>query len=348
MGDVRRNDTFNAVAAALLPFCRGSVSPAKMAHAVMDALSARAAVPEGMSVLVDAIEGAMIESLHGEGFDLWAKNRGKFRNRLPENVGAIIVKMRALLAAAPQPAGEAHPDDATDAARFRWLRDHAINTEGRKGSPWCVYGLDLGDCTPTFGAELVAMVDDAMANGIVCSPVPVESLGRDAPEPAPSAPADAEALTDFARAEYERQREYGATDEHAWHAAFEAAARRISAPAAVKDCLTTADVEALIQHHELWVNDARESGHEDAVVFHTTCLDTIRRLSGAQQAGGLEALNETDKDIALAQAVEFAQYVVDHAKGRMVEAAERFLSLPYSREVAGRLAQAQQTAKDGA
>lgn len=70
------------------------------------AISARAEVPEGVSRLVDALEGAMIESLHGEGFDLWAKNRGKFRNRLPENVGAIVVKMRALLAAAPQPAGE--------------------------------------------------------------------------------------------------------------------------------------------------------------------------------------------------------------------------------------------------
>ena len=77
-------------------------------------------------------------------------------------------------------AASAVQDDAKDAARFRWLRDHAINTEGAKGSPWCVYGLDLGDCTPAFGAELVAMVDDAMANGIVCSPVPVESLGRDA------------------------------------------------------------------------------------------------------------------------------------------------------------------------
>lgn len=64
-----------------------------------------AAVPEGMSLLVDALEGAMIESLHGEGFDLWAKNRGKLRNRLPENVGAIVVKMRALLAA-PAPEAE--------------------------------------------------------------------------------------------------------------------------------------------------------------------------------------------------------------------------------------------------
>lgn len=59
--------------------------------------------PEGLGLLVDALEGAMIESLHGEGFDLWAKNRGKLRNRLPESVGAIIVKMRAILSSAPQP-----------------------------------------------------------------------------------------------------------------------------------------------------------------------------------------------------------------------------------------------------
>lgn len=57
----------------------------------------------------------------------------------------------------------------------------------------------------------------------------------------------------------------------------------------------------------------------------------------ANQFSALEALNKTDKDIAVAQAVEFAQYVVDHAKGRMVEAAERFLSLAHSQEIAARL-----------
>lgn len=93
---------------------------------------------------------------------------------------AALDRIQSALASSAEPVA----DDAKDAARFRWLRDHAINTEGRKGSPWCVYGLDLGDCTPAFGAELVAMVDDAMANGIACSPVPVESLGRDAEPPA--------------------------------------------------------------------------------------------------------------------------------------------------------------------
>ena len=96
---------------------------------------------------------------------------------------ALPIGTKLYAHAAPAVPVESQQADAKDATRFRWLRDHAINTEGRKGSPWCVYGLDLGDCTPTFGAELVAFVDDAMANGIVCSPVPVESMGRDA-EPA--------------------------------------------------------------------------------------------------------------------------------------------------------------------
>lgn len=103
---------------------------------------------------------------------------------------------------------ESPSNDALDADRFRWLRDHAINTEGAKGSPWCVYGLHLGDCTPTFGAELVAFVDDAMANGIVCSPVPVESLGRAAPAESPASVPDGSA---YSLAEIQ----------HAWDAAVE-------------------------------------------------------------------------------------------------------------------------------
>lgn len=51
----------------------------------------------------------------------------------------------------------------------------------------------------------------------------------------------------------------------------------------------------------------------------------------------LEALSESDKDIALAQAVTFAEYVSEHAKGKMVDAAKHFLSLEYSEEIAARL-----------
>lgn len=51
-----------------------------------------------------------------------------------------------------------------DAARYRWLRNRAITferDEGRPGTPYCVYGLGMGDAEPTYGTELDAMVDDA-------------------------------------------------------------------------------------------------------------------------------------------------------------------------------------------
>lgn len=50
-----------------------------------------------------------------------------------------------------------------------------------------------------------------------------------------------------------------------------------------------------------------------------------------------EQLSESDKDVALAQAVEFADYVERQAKGAMVDAAKRFLSLPYAQELVKRL-----------
>ncbi len=53
-----------------------------------------------------------------------------------------------------------------------------------------------------------------------------------------------------------------------------------------------------------------------------------------------ERLSESDKDIALAQAVALAEYVTRQAKGTMAAEAQRFLSLPYSQEVAARLAAA--------
>lgn len=50
-----------------------------------------------------------------------------------------------------------------------------------------------------------------------------------------------------------------------------------------------------------------------------------------------EPLSESEKDIALAQAVELAEYVERQAKGAMVDAAKRFLSLPYAQELGKRL-----------
>lgn len=50
-----------------------------------------------------------------------------------------------------------------------------------------------------------------------------------------------------------------------------------------------------------------------------------------------EQLSESEKDVALAQAVELAEYVERQAKGAMVDAAKRFLSLPYAQELGKRL-----------
>lgn len=57
----------------------------------------------------------------------------------------------------------------------------------------------------------------------------------------------------------------------------------------------------------------------------------------ARESVGDGESSESDKDIAVAQAVEFAEYVERQAKGEMAKAAKRFLSLPYSQEIAARL-----------
>lgn len=51
--------------------------------------------------------------------------------------------------------------DARDAARYRWLRDRAINfgLDDEKGTPYCVYGIGAGDANPTDGEELDNMID---------------------------------------------------------------------------------------------------------------------------------------------------------------------------------------------
>lgn len=156
-------------------------------------------------------------------------------------------------------------DDAKDAARFRWLRDNAVNVETGKGSPWCVYGLDLGDCTPTYGAELVAMVDYAMEHGVICSPAPVESLRREADD-------GVKACADIAEAEYDRARKAGATDRQAWHAAFEKA-QPSQQGEAVQD-----EVEAIgaVLFRDWDNNDRRDGG---AMEYHRGVIrDFISRI----------------------------------------------------------------------
>lgn len=79
----------------------------------------------------------------------------------------------------------------------------------------------------------------------------------------------------------------------------------------------------------------------DRVVGYTDAENKslVRLAEGESLVAVVEAgqLSEIDKDVAVAQAVEFAQYVESHAKGTMVEAAKRFLSLPYAQQIAARL-----------
>lgn len=63
-----------------------------------------------------------------------------------------------------------------------------------------------------------------------------------------------------------------------------------------------------------------------------------RGIEKPNVTSALEALSESEKDVALGQAVQFAEYVERQAKGSMVEAAGRFLSLPYAQAIAARLA----------
>lgn len=72
------------------------------------------------------------------------------------------------------------------------------------------------------------------------------------------------------------------------------------------------------------------------------CSAVIVKLRGelAEARRERDSLKERgDVEIAVAQAVEFAEYVTEHAKGKMVERARHFLSLPYSQELSARLRQ---------
>lgn len=60
-------------------------------------------------------------------------------------------------------------------------------------------------------------------------------------------------------------------------------------------------------------------------------------LLALERAQRIDELEHTDREVLCAQAVEFAQYVVEAAKGKMVERAEHFLSAPYAQALAKRI-----------
>lgn len=76
---------------------------------------------------------------------------------------------------------------------------------------------------------------------------------------------------------------------------------------------------------------------QDAADKPINVLINEEAAEDAEAARNAEALTESEKDMAVAQAVELVEYVTKAAKGEMVKAAQRFLSLPYSQEIAARL-----------
>ncbi len=82
------------------------------------------------------------------------------------------------------------------------------------------------------------------------------------------------------------------------------------------------------------------NGLREAIEMAEAALAAHDEAVKADANPDTQPLPESDRDAAVAQAVEFATYVERQAKGAMVDAAKRFLSLPYSVEIAGRLADA--------
>ena len=67
------------------------------------------------------------------------------------------------------------------------------------------------------------------------------------------------------------------------------------------------------------------------------CLRAFGQLN--EVASRLASVSQliADREVAVAQAVEFAEYVERAAKGTMVERAQHFLSVPYAAELRARL-----------
>lgn len=63
---------------------------------------------------------------------------------------------------------EARAEDARDAARYRWLRNKALDPvacmdRGDRFEPWCVIGNSAKDSGPCDGDDLDAAIDAAIA-----------------------------------------------------------------------------------------------------------------------------------------------------------------------------------------
>lgn len=90
---------------------------------------------------------------------------------------------------------------------------------------------------------------------------------------------------------------------------------------------------------ERLASDWNESASACEVLSCAGADDAVMLRRCARQIAATLAAHPIDPDwqIGYAQAIEFVQYVEDHARGTMVDAAKRFLSLPYSQALAKRI-----------
>lgn len=110
---------------------------------------------------------------------------------------------------------------------------------------------------------------------------------------------------------------------------------RVQNPETRAYCISFTEWEGGERNARQWLDEEIRARPESIFAKHevarVVALDHRDRLM-------LEAADRLDEqETAVAQAVAFAQYVEDHAKGGMVEAARKFLSLPFSQEIAARL-----------
>lgn len=102
-------------------------------------------------------DGRAVEVTHGLVDRLHIAMNALIRDRVMyvEDIDTLIEALRVVNSAR---------EFALDASRYRWLRDQSVHFElPDRGTPYCVYGLGMGDSSPTWGTELDAMVDYCMS-----------------------------------------------------------------------------------------------------------------------------------------------------------------------------------------
>ena len=274
------------------------------------ALSARAAVPEGFVMVPARPTHAMREAAYKWHTTEYVSDPMGERNRF---YGGIY---SAMLAAAPQPAGEAVPRNDLVPGVMRCAKCafqlHRVTLYVRSGTT----GAGDSDtepcpngCGPLWPVTWRQWAEEAQEYAQRLQ----GELDALKAEPAPSAPADVEALdwiTDDMSGiqivdQVRIQAQFSRIEDDEIVKALEIALDRLrlSAPAAVKDCLTTAEMEMREDGERFaflvsrWSNNTgtlrQSTPADDAILNSLTTgdmpairlvIDNVRRLSGAQQA----------------------------------------------------------------